>query len=200
MRQFRLLWRSTLALALVSLATLAVHAEDKKDDLDREPDVIFLPTPQEVVEKMLETAGVKKSDIVYDLGCGDGRIVITAARKYGCKAKGFDINPKRIEECTDALNKEEKGTQKLVTFKRADIFKTDLAEATVVTLYLLPELNVRLVPQLNKLKKGTRIVSHAFDMRGYKPDKEITVKTKDDGERTIYLWTIPLNKEKAADD
>lgn len=200
MRQFRLLWRSTLALALVSLATLAVQAEDKKDDLDREPDVIFLPTPQEVVEKMLETAGVKKTDIVYDLGCGDGRIVITAARKYGCKAKGFDINPKRIEECTDALKKEEKETQKLVTFKRADIFKTDLAEATVVTLYLLPELNVRLVPQLNKLKKGTRIVSHAFDMRGYKPDKEITVKTKDDGERTIYLWTIPLNKEKAADD
>ena len=200
MQRLELLWRSTLAVALVSLATLAVQAEDKKDDLDREPDVIFLPTPQEVVEKMLETAGVKKTDIVYDLGCGDGRIVITAARKYGCKAKGFDINPKRIEECTDALEKEEKETQKLVTFKRADIFKTDLAEATVVTLYLLPELNVRLVPQLNKLKKGTRIVSHAFDMRGYKPDKEITVKTKDDGERTIYLWTIPLNKEKAADD
>ena len=200
MQRLELLWRSTLAVALVSLATLAVQAEDKKDDLDREPDVIFLPTPQEVVEKMLETAGVKKTDIVYDLGCGDGRIVITAARKYGCKAKGFDINPKRIEECTDALKKEEKETQKLVTFKRADIFKTDLAEATVVTLYLLPELNVRLVPQLNKLKKGTRIVSHAFDMRGYKPDKEIVVKTKDDGDKKIYLWTIPLNKEKAADD
>ena len=201
MLQFRLVWRSTLALALVSLAALAVHAEEKKkDDLDRKPDILFVPTPQEVVDKMLETAGVKKTDIVYDLGCGDGRIVITAARKYGCKAKGFDINTKRIEECTDALKKEEKETQKLVTFKRADIFKTDLAEATVVTLYLLPELNVRLVPQLNKLKKGTRIVSHAFDMRGYKPDKEITVKTKDDGEKTIYLWTIPLNKEKAADD
>ena len=200
MQRIKLLWRATLALALVSLATLAVHAEDKKDDLDREPDVIFLPTPQEVVEKMLETAGVKKTDIVYDLGCGDGRIVITAAKKYGCKAKGFDIAKERIEECADNLKKEEKATQKLVTFKRADIFKTDISEATVVTLYLLPDLNVKLVPQLNKLKKGTRIVSHAFDMRGYKPDKEITVKTKEDGERTIYLWTIPLNKEKAKDD
>jgi SAM-dependent methyltransferase len=201
MKRLELLWRAALALALVSLATLAVHAEEKKKvDLDREPDVIFLPTPQEVVEKMLETAGVKKTDIVYDLGCGDGRIVITAAKKYGCKAKGFDIAKKRIEECKENLGKEKEATQKLVTFKRADIFETDLSEATVVTLYLLPELNVRLVPQLNKLKKGTRIVSHAFDMRGYKPDKEITVKTTDDGERTIYLWTIPLNKEKAKDE
>jgi len=201
MRKLHLLYRAALALALVSLATLAVHAEEKKKvDLDREPDVIFLPTPQEVVEKMLETAGVKKTDIVYDLGCGDGRIVITAAKKYGCKAKGFDIAKKRIEECKENLGKEKEATQKLVTFTRADIFETDLREATVVTLYLLPELNVKLVPQLNKLKKGTRIVSHAFDMRGYKPDKEITVKTTDDGERTIYLWTIPLNKEKAKDE
>ena len=201
MRKLHLLWRATLALALVSLATLAVHAEEKKKvDLDREPDVIFLPTPQEVVEKMLETAGVKKTDVVYDLGCGDGRIVITAAKKYGCKAKGFDIAKKRIEECKENLGKEKDATQKLVTFTRADIFETDLSEATVVTLYLLPDLNVKLVPQLNKLKKGTRIVSQAFDMRGYKPDKEINVKTTDDGERTIYLWTIPLNKEKARDE
>ena len=201
MLQFRLVWRSTLALALVSLAALAVHAEEKKkDDLDRKPDILFVPTPQEVVDKMLETAGVKKTDIVYDLGCGDGRIVITAAKKYGCKAKGFDIDKERIEDCTTNLAKESKETQRLVSFKRADIFKTDLAEASVVTLYLLPELNVRLVPQLEKLKKGTRIVSHDFEMRGYKPDKVITVDTKDDGKKTIYLWTIPLNKEKATDD
>ena len=203
MQRIKLLCGAALAMALVSLATLAVHGEDKskkkKVDLDREPDVIFVPTPQEVVEKMLETAGVKKTDVVYDLGCGDGRIVITAAKKYGCKAKGFDIAKKRIEECQENLAKEDKAIQKLASFKRADIFETDLSEATVVTLYLLPSLNVKLAPQLNKLKKGTRIVSHAFDMKGYKPDKEITVKTKDDGERTIYLWTIPLNKEKAND-
>ena len=201
MRRIQLLWRAGLAVALVSLASLALHAEEKKKvDLDREPDVIFLPTPQEVVEKMLETANIKKTDVVYDLGCGDGRIVITAAKKYGCKAKGFDIAKKRIEECKENLAKEDAKIQKLVTFERADIFETDLTGASVVTLYLLPELNVKLVPQLNKMKKGTRIVAHAFDMRGYKPDKEITAKTKEDGERTIYLWTIPLNKEKAKDD
>ena len=201
MRKVQLLWRAGLAVAVVSLASLALHAEEKKKvDLDREPDEIFLPTPQEVVEKMLETANIKKTDVVYDLGCGDGRIVITAARKYGCKAKGFDIAKKRIEECKENLAKEDPKVQKLVTFERADIFETDLTPASVVTLYLLPELNVKLVPQLNKMKKGTRIVAHAFDMRGYKPDKEITAKTKEDGERTIYLWTIPLNKEKAKDD
>ena len=201
MQRIRLFWRAGLALALVSLASLALHAEEKKKvDLDREPDVIFLPTPQEVVEKMLETANIKKTDVVYDLGCGDGRIVITAAKKYGCKAKGFDIAKKRIEECKANLAKEVEKVQKLVTFERADIFETDLTGASVVTLYLLSELNVRLVPQLNKMKKGTRIVAHTFDMRGYKPDKEITAKTKEDGERTIYLWTIPLNKEKAKDD
>ena len=201
MRRIQLLWRAGLAVALVSLASLALHAEEKKKvDLDREPDVIFLPTPQEVVEKMLETANIKKTDVVYDLGCGDGRIVITAAKKYGCKAKGFDIAKKRIEECKENLAKEDPKVQKLVTFERADIFETDLTGASVVTLYLLPELNVKLVPQLSKMKKGTRIVAHAFDMRGYKPDKEITAKTKEDGERTIYLWTIPLNKEKAKDD
>lgn len=193
--------RWVVAAALVSVLTMAAMAadekkDDKKEDLDREPDVIFLPTPQPVVEKMLEVAGVKKDDVVYDLGCGDGRIVITAARKYKCKAKGFDIDKKRIQDSTDALKKEDKDTQKLVKFERADIFTLDLKEASVITLYLLPELNVKLVPQLNKLKKGTRIVSHAFDMRGYKPDKIVTIKTEDEGDREIYLWTIPLKKEK----
>ena len=200
MQRLELLWRAALTLALVSLATFAVHAEEKKKaDLDREPDVIFVPTPQEVVEKMLETAGVKKTDTLYDLGCGDGRIVITAAKKYGCKAKGFDIAKDRIKECMDNLKKEDKATQKLIAFERADIFETDLSAATVVTLYLLPELNVKLAPKLNKLKKGTRIVSHDFDMAGYKPDKVITVDTTNDGKKTIYLWTIPLNEEKAKD-
>jgi SAM-dependent methyltransferase len=197
MQRFRLLWQATLALALLSLATLAASAADesKKDDDDREPDVIYLPTPQEVVDKMLETAKVKKGDLLYDLGCGDGRIVITAARKYKCKAKGYDIAKKRISECMANLKKEEKETQKLVKFDRKDIFKLDFSDATVVTLYLLPELNVKLVPQLKKLKPGTRIVSHDFDMAGYKPDKKITVKAKEDREHTIYLWTIPLKPE-----
>jgi tRNA G37 N-methylase Trm5 len=160
----------------------------------REPDVIFVPTPQEVVEKMLEVAGVKKDDVVYDLGCGDGRIVVTAAKKYGCKAVGFDIDPQRVKESLENVKKN--NVEKLVEIKQADIFTLDLSGASVITLYLLPDLNVKLIPQLEKLKPGSRIVSHSFDMRGVKPDKIVQVKTKDAGERTIYLWTTPLKKEK----
>jgi ribosomal protein L11 methylase PrmA len=149
-----------------------------------------------VVEKMLELAKVKKDDVVYDLGCGDGRIVLTAARKYGCKAKGFDIDPERIKDCEANFKKEKEEVQKLVKFERKDIFKQDLTEASVITLYLLPDLNVKLVPQLKKMKPGTRIVSHAFDMRGYKPDQTVVVKTKEGREYDVYLWTIPLKPEK----
>ncbi|MGL4552492.1 MAG: methyltransferase domain-containing protein [Gemmataceae bacterium] len=191
----RNVWKLSLALMLACLATVAAVADDKDDD-KKEPDVIFVPTPQEVVEKMLELAAVKKDDVVYDLGCGDGRIVLTAARKYGVKAKGFDIDPDRIKDCEANYKKEKEETQKLVKFERKDIFKQDLSEASVVTLYLLPDLNVKLVPQLKKLKPGSRIVSHAFDMRGYKPDQKVVVKTKDDREYDVYLWTIPLKAEK----
>ncbi|MCZ7636457.1 MAG: methyltransferase domain-containing protein [Verrucomicrobia bacterium] len=144
-----------------------VHAADaaKADTaVTRTPDVVFVPTPQQVVEKMLELAEVKKGDVLYDLGCGDGRIVVTAAKKYGVKAIGFDIDPKRVEE--SLANVKSNKVEHLVTIKQADIFTLDLREASVVTLYLLPELNVRLMPQLEKLKPGSRIVSHDFDMRG----------------------------------
>lgn len=193
MRNLHVFVKTSLALAVVVLGSMVAFAAD---DEKREPDVIFVPTPQEVVEKMLELAKVTKKDVVYDLGCGDGRIVLTAARKYSCKAKGFDIDPERIKDCMTNFKKEKEDVQKLVKFERKDIFKQDLSEASVITLYLLPDLNVKLVPQLKKLKAGSRIVSHAFDMRGYKPDKKITVKTKDDREHDVYLWTIPLKADK----
>ena len=143
---------------------------------------------------MLELAAVKKGDVVYDLGCGDGRIVVTAAKKYGCKAVGFDIDPERVEASQQNVKKNR--VEKLVTIEEKDIFKLDLRPASVVTLYLLPELNVKLIPQLEKLKPGTRIVSHNFDMKGVKPKEEVTVKSKEDGvEHTIYLWVTPLKKE-----
>ena len=194
MHYFLVFGRTALAVALVTLGTVAVIAADDKEE-KTEPDVIFVPTPQEVVEKMLELAKVTSKDVVYDLGCGDGRIVLTAARKYGCKAVGFDVDPERIKDCKANYAKEKEEVQKLVKFERKDIFKQDLSPASVITLYLLPDLNVKLVPQLKKLKPGSRIVSHAFDMRGYKPDQKITVKTKDDREHDIYLWTIPLKAE-----
>jgi cyclopropane fatty-acyl-phospholipid synthase-like methyltransferase len=160
----------------------------------REPDVIFVPTPQEVVDKMLDMAKVKKTDMVYDLGCGDGRIVVTAAKKYGCKAVGYDIDPQRIKESKDNVAKENVGN--LVTIKQEDIFTLDLSQVDVVTLYLLPSLNVKLIPQLEKLKPGARIVSHDFDMAGVTPDQVVKVSSKDGyGEHTIYLWIAPLKKE-----
>ena len=134
----------------------------------KKPDVIFVPTPQEVVDKMLELAQLKKGDVLYDLGCGDGRIVVTAAKKFGVKAIGFDVDPQRIKEANE--NVEKNGVGNLVTIRQADIFEQDLREANVVTLYLLPELNVRLMPQLKQLRTGSRIVSHDFDMRGAKAE------------------------------
>jgi uncharacterized protein (TIGR03000 family) len=167
-------------------------AEKKKPE--REPDIYFVPTPQNVVDKMLELAEIKKDDVVYDLGCGDGRIVVTAAKKYGCKALGFDIDPERVEVSQQNVKKH--GVEKFVTIEEKDIFKLDLRPASVVTLYLLPELNVKLIPQLEKLKAGSRIVSHDFDMKGVKAKKKVTVKSKEDGrEHTIYLWVTPLMKE-----
>jgi arylsulfatase A-like enzyme len=159
------------------------------------PDVIYVPTPQKVVEKMLEMAQVTKDDVVYDLGCGDGRIVVTAAKKYGCRAYGFDVDPRRIKESLE--NVEKSGVGDLVTIEQKDIFTLDLSKANVITLYLLPSLNVKLIPQLEKLKPGSRIVSHDFSMRGVTPDQVVNVQGDDSTlDHTVYLWTAPLKKEQ----
>jgi tRNA A58 N-methylase Trm61 len=160
---------------------------DNKTDTPRRPDVVFVPTPQEAVDKMLETAEIKKGDILYDLGCGDGRIVVTAAKKYGVKAIGVDIDPKRVEESRE--NVRTNGVSELVTIKQGDIFQEDISSANVVTLYLLPSLNVKLIPQLEKLKPGSRIVSYQFDMAGVKPKDVIK------NSYTIYKWVTPLERE-----
>jgi hypothetical protein len=160
----------------------------------RRPDVIFVPTPPEVVAKMLELAQVKKDDLLYDLGCGDGRIVVTAAKTYGCRAVGYDISPVRVKESRENVAKNDVGH--LASIEQEDIFTLDLSKANVITLYLLPSLNVKLIPQLEKLKPGCRIVSHDFDMEGVTPDQVVTVTAGDSyGEHTVYLWTTPLKKE-----
>jgi SAM-dependent methyltransferase len=191
------IWTVAVAAAVSGACSLSPEAstagaqEARKER--RDPDVIFVPTPQEVVEAMLELAKVTKDDVVYDLGCGDGRIPVTAARKYGCKAWGFDIDPRRIKESLENVKKHNVG--KLVTIEEKDIFTLDLSQASVVTLYLLPRLNVKLIPQLEKMKPGSRIVSHDFDMMGCKPEAVVKVPLRGGGERPIYFWTIPFKKE-----
>jgi hypothetical protein len=187
--------RPALPLAAARGAADGEGADEEPIDENRKPDVVFVPTPQKVVEKMLELAQVKKDDILYDLGCGDGRIPVTAAQKYGCRAWGFDIDPRRIRESNE--NVEKNGVGDRVTIRRRDIFTLDLSKADVITLYLLPSLNVKLIPQLEKMKPGCRIVSHDFSMRGVIPDQVINVESDDSGlKHTIYLWTTPLKKEQ----
>jgi ribosomal protein L11 methylase PrmA len=174
-----------LAAALVLAAPGSLLAQAQKKAPSRGPDVIFVPTPQEVVEDMLRLANVGKGDILYDLGSGDGRIAITAAKKYGIKATGIDIDPERIREATE--NARKAGVTDRVQFRQEDLFQANFRDATVVTLYLLPDLNVKLRPKLwNELKPGTRIVSHQFDMGKWKPEK-----TLESEGRTIYFWTVP---------
>ena len=156
---------------------------------EREPDVPYVPTPQEVVNRMLELAKVKKGDVLYDLGSGDGRIAITAAQKYGIRAVGIDINPERIQEAR--INAKKAGVTDRVEFRQQDLFQTNFGEASVVTLYLLPDINVKLRPQLLKqLKPGTRIVSHDFDMGEWKPERVVQVQGPN-REHTLYYWVVP---------
>jgi cyclopropane fatty-acyl-phospholipid synthase-like methyltransferase len=148
-------------------------------------DVPYVSTPQIVVDKMLELAALTKDDVVYDLGSGDGRIVISAAKKYGVRGVGVDIDPERVKEAN--ANAVQAGVADRVRFIEQDLFKTDLKEASVVTLYLLPEVNLRLMPKLlRELKPGTRVVSHAFDMGDWKPEQTVQVEG-----RTVYYWVIP---------
>jgi uncharacterized protein (TIGR03000 family) len=162
---------------------------------DRKPDVEWVPTPPEVVKAMLELAGVGKDDVVYDLGCGDGRIVIAAVKDFKAKkAVGFDIDPKQVDAARANVKKNDVGD--LVSIERKDIFDLDLSKASVVTLYLLPTLNVKLIPQLNKMKPGSRVVSHAFDMEDLvKPKKKITVMDKEGNPHDLFLWEVPLQKK-----
>ena len=174
--------------ALVTMIALALStgvatAQQTQAPATRTPDVIYVPTPPEVVEAMLRLAKVTKSDVVYDLGSGDGRIVITAAQKYGARGIGFDIDPVRIGEAN--ANLAQAGVGDRVKFVQADLFEQDLSEATVITLYLLPSLNMKLRPTLWKLKPGTRIVSHSFDMGDWQPEA-----TENINGRTVYFWTV----------
>ena len=170
--------KAALALLLWTMTAWAQNARLAK------PDVFYVPTPQPVVDAMLRMARVTSTDVVYDLGCGDGRIPITAAQSYGARGVGIDIDPVRIEEAIE--NAKLAQVSDKVKFLTQDLFTSDFSEATVVTLYLLPSLNERLRPKLQGLKRGTRVVSHAFDMGVlWPPDDRQEVEGK-----TIYFWTV----------
>lgn len=194
----------TFAVLIAALAVLACEAPPAAPPAqaqaaaapgtNRVPDVIYVPTPHETVAEMLRLGEVKAGDVLYDLGSGDGRIPIAAARQFGVRAVGIDIDPERIAQANQ--NAKEAGVTKLVTFRNEDLFEADFREATVVTLYLLPSLNEKLKPKLlAELKPGTRVVSHDFDMGGWEPEREIEM---DNGHR-IFLWRIPAKGSSPAD-
>ena len=183
--------RTLIALAAaLAIAAPGVSLAQAQRQASPTPDVIFVPTPQDVVDDMLRLANVQKGDVLYDLGSGDGRIAITAAKKYGIKATGIDIDPDRIREAKE--NAKKAGVTDLVQFRQENLFSADFKDASVITLYLLPDLNVKLRPKLwNELKPGTRIVSHQFEMGSWKPEKKL-----ESNGRTIYFWTVPAKDKR----
>ena len=180
MKTFRVLM---LCFAVSLVCSVATQAQAPAGA--RQPDVIYVPTPPDVVEAMLKVADVKSTDVLYDLGSGDGRIPITAAQKFGTRGVGIDIDPQRISEANE--NAKKAGVTDKVRFRNEDLFQANISEATVVTLYLLDSLNEKLRPKLLRdLKPGTRIVSHAFRMGDWTPEQTLNV-----GGRTVYFWRIP---------
>ena len=191
-----------LSVAAAVLALILAPAPCSRAAQDAEPppkkiqtaDCVYVPTPNDVVEKMLEMAGVKKTDLLYDLGSGDGRIVVTAAKKYGCKAVGYEIDPDRVTDARKNIKK--RNVEKLAKVVQQDVFKLDLSPASVITIYLLPDMEVKLLPQLRKLKAGSRIVVHDYPIAGVKPDKEVSMTSKEDNvQHHVYLYTLPLKEE-----
>ena len=182
--------RSSLLLAvfLLCAAPVCMTRGQSPESGEIPIDTPYVTSPAQIVDAMLELAQVKNSDVVYDLGCGDGRIVISAAKKYGARGVGIDINADRIQEAR--ANARAAGVDGEVVFETKDLFESDIRDATVVALYLLPEVNMRLRPRLlSELRPGTRVVTHSFAMGDWKPDKEIVI----DGD-PVYLWTIPAKR------
>ncbi|MCL6640884.1 MAG: class I SAM-dependent methyltransferase [Candidatus Rokubacteria bacterium] len=190
MIRYRPLWLFLVLLLVAAVAAGAQETTVKKKD----PDVPYVPTPERVVDEMLRMANVTGKDVLYDLGSGDGRIVITAARRFGTRGVGIDIDPERIREANE--NARKAGVTHLVKFIEGDIFDADISEATVVTLYLLPAVNLQIRPKLlRELRPGTRIVSHNYDMGDWQPQRTRRLQVNGT-EHVVYLWTVPRTSQK----
>lgn len=187
-----------LILFTLALVSCAENSDTSKPLNKPNAEVSFVTTPHNIVEKMLDWCEPTADDYIVDLGCGDGRIIITAAKKYGCKGRGYDIDPKLIAICKDRAKVE--GVEDLVEFYQQDIFKTELPkEATIVTMFLLPEMNLRLMPYLQTLPDGVRVVSHHWEMPGVKPTKQEKVdnKNKNWPISNVFYFETPMLVEPA---
>ena len=185
-----------LILILALIACAAAQAGDARiPEQKGESDVVYVGTPYDVVARMLRMAQVKRSDVIYDLGCGDGRMVVLAAKKYGCRGTGFDIDPERVNAAI--RNVKRNGVERLVKIVRADLFTVDFSGADVLSLYLLPDINMKLRPQFEKLKPGCRLVFHDYGLEGIKSDESVEIiSNEDNASHTIFLYTTPLKAEK----
>ncbi len=191
-RNMRMIVQALLMLTV--LLPMAASPKDPKIKWMRNPDVVYVGTPYDLVSKMLKMARVKKGDLVYDLGCGDGRMLILSAQKYGTRGVGYDIDPERVTEARE--NVERNQVEKLVKIIQADIFTLDLRKADVIPMYLLPEMNKKLLPQLDKLKPGARVVCHDYGLEGIEADETITViSNEDNASHTLFLYTTPLKRQ-----
>jgi len=178
-------------LCLVHFALCFCYISVAQDDPPFVLDVPYVPTPEIVVDKMLQMAEVSGEDILYDLGSGDGRIPIRAAQRFGTAGIGIDLNPERVREATE--NAVEANVSDKVEFIEGNIFNLDFSEATVLCLYLFPEVNLKLRPKILKMKPGTRVISHNYHMGDWKPEQTTKIKAPNGTEHTLYLWRVPPN-------
>jgi SAM-dependent methyltransferase len=183
-----------IAVLLVTPATLLQGQVDNAEWM-RTPDVVYVGTPYDIVSRMLQMGQVKKDDLVVDLGCGDARMLVLAAQKYGSRGIGYDIDPVMVQASNENIKRNNVGD--LVTVIQADIFKVDISDVDVLPIYLLPEMNLRLLPQFETLKPGSRLVMHNYDLTGFVPDKiEEVVSNEDNSNHLLYLYTTPLKREQ----
>jgi SAM-dependent methyltransferase len=182
--------------AFMFLSLPMVFAADEAEPVFMQtPDVVYVGSPYDIVSQMLHMAGIKKDDLVVDLGCGDARMLVLAAQKYGTKGIGYEIDPVMVRE--SRKNAERNNVSDLVKIIQADIFTVDISKADVLPIYLLPEMNLKLVPQFETLKPGSRLVFHNYDLYGYIPDKKIEIISNEDNTKhTLWLYTTPLKKAK----
>lgn len=194
MRKNRIRVARSVLLLSAFLAAMSRPALQQTNRLHK-PDAVYVGTPYDVISILLQMAHVQKEDVLYDLGCGDGRVLVLAAQKYGCRGVGYEIDPERVNASIENVMRNR--VEKLVTIAQADIFNLDLSEATVMHLYLLPELNKKLLPQLDKMKPGTRVICHNYDLQGIVADRTLAyLSYEDSSTHVMTLYTIPLVRKK----